>query len=304
MKTNSTFRYLLPGLLICLGTLLMPFSLEAQRKGGSRQAGGKEKSGTAKPASGNKATARPAEGNKENTRTSTGNKNNSSTGNKTNVSTGNKTNVSTGNKTNVSTGNKTNVNVNNSKNVNVNVNNSRSTVVIANPRPYPRPPYAYGGHSYYAYHPYHYHPYTPYHYGPPVGFFIATMAATAIIVTVASQQYHYDQGVYYVSSNGGYTAVPAPVGATITTLPPGSQTVVINETTNNYYYGGTYYEKKPEGYTVVPPTAGAVVEKLPEGGKEEKIGEVTYVKVGETYYQPITQDGKSMYEVVDVKTDQ
>jgi hypothetical protein len=95
--------------------------------------------------------------------------------------------------------------------------------------------------------------------------------------------------------------VPAPVGATITTLPPGSQTVVINETTNNYYYAGTYYEKKPDGYTVVPPTAGCVVEKLPEGGKEEKIGEVTYVKVGDVYYQPITKDGKDMYEVVDVK---
>ena len=189
---------------------------------------------------------------------------------------------------------------------NVNVNVNKSTVVVANPRPYPRPPYAYGGHSYYAYHPYHYHPYTPYHYGPvwhPVGFFITTMAVTAMIVTVANQQYHYDQGVYYVASSNGYTVVPAPVGATITTLPPGSQTVVINETTNNYYYGGTYYEKKPEGYTVVPPTAGAVVENLPEGGKEVKVGEVTYVQVGETYYQPIVQDGKNVYEVVDVKAD-
>ena len=175
---------------------------------------------------------------------------------------------------------------------------------MANPRPYPRPPHAYGGHSYYAYHPYHYHPYHPHVWGPvwhPWGFFVATMAATAIIVTVASQQYHYDQGVYYVTSGSGYTVVPAPVGATVVSLPPGSQTVVINETTNNYYYGGTYYEKKPEGYVVVPPTAGAVVENLPEGGKEVKLGEVTYVQVGETYYQPIVQDGKNMYEVVDVK---
>jgi hypothetical protein len=130
------------------------------------------------------------------------------------------------------------------------------------------------------------------------------MAATAIIVTVANQQYHYDQGVYYVSTNGGYTVVPAPVGATVTTLPPGYQTVVINETTNNYYYGGTYYEKGDKGYTVVPPTAGSVVENLPDGGKEVKIGEITYVKVGETYYQPIEQNGKNMYEVVDVEEDQ
>lgn len=71
--------------------------------------------------------------------------------------------------------------------------------------------------------------------------------------------------------------------------------MVINETTNNYYFGGTYYEKKPEGYVVVPPTAGAVAENLPEGGKE--------VKVGETYYQPIEQNGKPMFEVAEVKED-
>jgi hypothetical protein len=122
-----------------------------------------------------------------------------------------------------------------------------------------------------------------------------------MIVTIENQKYYYEQGVYYAPSNGGYVVVPAPAGATVTTLPQGSQTVVINETTNNYYYGGTYYEKSGSGYVVVPPTAGTVVENLPEGGKEAKIGEVTYVKVGDTYYQPIEQNGKNMYEVVEIK---
>jgi hypothetical protein len=31
------------------------------------------------------------------------------------------------------------------------------------------------------------------------------------------------------------------------------------------------------------------------------MGDVTYVKLGETYYQPIQQNGKSMYEVVNVE---
>ena len=84
------------------------------------------------------------------------------------------------------------------------------------------------------------------------------------------------------------------------TIPDGAQTVVVNQTTN-YYYGGTYYEKSDKGYTVVAPIAGTVVEKLPEGGEEVKIGDQTYVKVGETYYQPIQKDGKNMYEVVEVK---
>lgn len=189
-------------------------------------------------------------------------------------------------------------------NVNINVDNSRNTTVRRNTNVhYNRPPYRYGGHSYYCYHPYHYHPYTPYYWGPvwhPWGFFVATMAVTAVAISVNNATYHYDNGVYYAPSNGGYTVVAAPVGATVQTIPSNSQTVVVNETTNNYYYGGTYYEKSDKGYTVVPPTAGCVVESLPEGGEEVKIGDVTYVKVGETYYQPIEKNGKDLYEVVDV----
>ena len=46
-----------------------------------------------------------------------------------------------------------------------------------------------------------------------------------------------------------------------------------------------------------------MVESLPEGGKEVQIGDQTYVQVGETYYQPIERNGKSMYEVVEVKAE-
>ena len=219
-----------------------------------------------------------------------------------NINTGDK-NINAGNKVNIDNSKKNvNVNIDNSKDIKI--NNERNTVVRGNNRPYGRPPYAYGGHSYYSYHPYYYHPYRPYSWGPtwhPWGFFAATLATTAIIMTVNNQQYHYDQGVYYVPSNGGYTAVAAPVGATITTLPTGAQPVVVNETTNNYYYGGTYYEQSADGYTVVPPTAGTIVPNLPDGGEEVKLGDVTYVKVGDTYYQPFQQDGKDVYEIVEVK---
>ena len=222
----------------------------------------------------------------------------------TNVNSNKNVHVNQNNNVNVNHNKNVNVHVNSSKNVHV--HNSRGVVVIHNPRPYPHPPYVYAGHRYYCYHPYVYHPYHPFFWGPvwhPWGFFVATMAVTAMIITVESQQYHYDQGVYYVSTTGGYTVVPAPIGATVTTLPPATQTVVVTETTNNYYYGGTYYEKTDKGYTVVAPTAGTVVENLPEGGKEEKIGDITYVKVGETYYQPIKKDGKDMYEVVFIEDD-
>ena len=65
--------------------------------------------------------------------------------------------------------------------------------------------------------------------------------------------------------------------------------------------GGAFYEKSSDGYKVVPPTAGAIVSNLPEGGEEVKIGDQTYVKFGETYYQPSQSNGKNVYEVVQVK---
>ncbi len=238
------------------------------------------------------------------------NNNNNSIGDKKNnfSNSGNKTNNigSNNKKINIDNSRK-NIKIDNSTNINIGSNNRGNNVVRRNNyRPYARPPYIYGGFRYRCYNPFFFHPYRPFFWGPvwhPWGFFVAALATTAIIVSIENQQYHYDQGVYYTQSSGGYTVVQAPVGATITTLPANSEKVVVNETVNNYYYGGTYYEKSEKGYTVVPPTAGTVVEHLPEGGKEVKIGEITYVKVGDIYYQPIQKDGKDMYEVVDVEED-
>ncbi len=291
-----------------------------------------------------------------------GDRNNVSNSGNRNINAGNKNNV--GNKVNIDNSKKNvNINVDNSKNIRVNNSHNRNTVVRRgnNYRPYARPPYRYGGYRYNCYRPYFYHPYRPFVWGPrwhPWGFFVATLATTAIILSVQNDmdipanndlvaapvfdnsyypgrettmpvtaavfnmdnqyyndnkagqafsvnkdQYYYDDGVYYTKADGGYTVVPAPVGATIKTLPSGYETVKIDETTTNYYYGGAFYEKSTGGYTVVPPTAGAVVANISEGGEEVKMGDVTYVKIGETYFQPIKEDGKDVYEVADVEED-
>jgi hypothetical protein len=175
-----------------------------------------------------------------------------------------------------------------------------------------RPPYRYGGFGYYCHRPYFYHPYRPFYWGPvwhPWGWFVATLATTAIIVSIDGQkdddnQVYYDQGVYYTKTNGGYEVIQAPVGATVESLPKETEKVKVDETTNNYYYGGAYYEKGEMGYTVVPATAGTIVPHLPEGGEEVKIGDVTYVQFGETYYQPIQVDGQDMYEIVEVREEE
>jgi hypothetical protein len=309
MITQSTTIRISLVTLLSLFMALQP--VEAQRmnhgtpqRSASRPTGASNRSingGSVKSPS--RQVAKPSVQNKPVSTANAGNRTteqNRNINNKTSV--GNKTNV--GNKVAVDNSRKNvNVNIDNSRDVNIH-NNNNTVVRHNNYRPYTRPPYVYGGHRYYCHYPYYYHPYHAFYWGPvwhPWGFFMATLATTAIIVSIENQQYYYDQGVYYIASDGGYTVIQAPIGATITTLPPATQTVVVNETTNNYYYGGTYYEKSDGGYTVVPPTAGTIVENLPEGGEEVKIGDVTYVKFGETYYQPIQKDGKDVYEVVQIE---
>jgi len=251
---------------------------------------GSSGSGVKKPAN---TVTRPSNTTKVGDRTTNTNRNN-------NNNIGNRNTNISGNTVNRNRNN-VNINVNNS----IHVQNNRNTIVRPGVRPYVRPPYVYGGYRYRAYNPYYFHPYRPFYWGPvwhPWGFFVATLAVTAIVVSVESTQYHYDQGVWYTPTSGGYTAVPAPVGGTVNNIPSGAETVNTG-TVNNYYYGGTYYEKDGSTYKVVAPTAGTLVDNLPEGGEEVTIGDVKYVKFGETYYQPVQVDGKNKYEVVQVEED-
>lgn len=340
-------------------TILLPFQqLSAQAK---------------KPAAKKPATSKPA-ANKPDANRSVPNKPDAKSQNVSKPSVNKSDNKSVGNRdAGIGTpGGKTNnVNIDNSKkNVNVNVdnskdihvNNSRNTSVRRNTRPYSRPPHIYGGYRYRAYNPYFYHPYRPFFWGPrwhPWGFFIATLAATAIIVSIVDNdmdmpgdfdmatnfnsgfgfypgeiqpslsgpaftsyrdyqdnsmylsgnaralydgEYYYDEGVFYLKGNGGYTVVSAPIGGKIKTLPSGYETITVDDAgTKNYYYGGAFYVKSGDGYKVVAPLAGSVVENVSEGGEEVKMGDVTYIKFGDTFFQPIQKDGKDMYEVVDVE---
>ena len=258
--------------------------------------------------------------------------------------TGNTNNV--GNKVSIDNSKKNvNINVDNSKDIRV--NNSRNTAVrhAPNYRPYIRPPYRYGGRVYFCYHPYFYHPYRPFVWGPmwhPWGFFVATLATTAIIVSIVDndlpdlpvavqmdgayaqsgpysammvnsdgalmevplgQDYYYDEGVFYLKMEGGYTVVAGPVGAVVPKLPSGYETAKLDDGSTNYYFGGTFYVKDAKGYKVVAPTAGTVVEHLPDGGEEVQLGDVKYVKLGDIYFQPIQQDGKNVYEIASVEED-
>lgn len=80
-----------------------------------------------------------------------------------------------------------------------------------------------------------------FHGGPP---------GLAPIIQVGALAYLFVDGLFYRHGPKGYIVAPAPIGGTITTLPPGTVLVTID---GNLYYtcSGTFYQKVPEGYAVV-----------------------------------------------------
>jgi hypothetical protein len=150
-------------------------------------------------------------------------------------------------------------------------------------------------------HPYYYHPYRPSYWGPnwhPFGFFLSSLAANALLFTLANQQYYYEDGCYYEPSpNGGYTVVPPPIGAIVPNLPQGYETTMVGNDTF-YYYGGAFYVDNGQGYQVVAAPPGAVITQLPVGAVEQAVNGDMYMVYNNVYYQPISQDGQDAYEVV------
>jgi|ERR1700722_13794370 len=149
-------------------------------------------------------------------------------------------------------------------------------------------------------HPYYYHPYRPYYWGPhwhPLGFFLGALAADAIFFNFNNQRYYYDDGCYYLPSNGGYSVVPAPIGATVGSLPDGYETTMVGNDTY-YYFGGAFYVAVDGGYQVVAAPPGAVITQLPVGAVEQQINGQDLLVYNNVYYSPISQDGQDAYEVV------
>jgi hypothetical protein len=123
------------------------------------------------------------------------------------------------------------------------------------------------------------------------------MFVTAVMISVANQNYYYHEGVYYSPSNSGYVVVTAPVGASVTELPADFTSVLVTGV-NYYYYGGTFYVLSGTSYVVVDAPVGAVVTNLPEGAEEVDVDGVKLLKFNGAFYQPVSQNGDDAFEVV------
>jgi hypothetical protein len=151
-------------------------------------------------------------------------------------------------------------------------------------------------------HAYVYHPFHPYYWGHnwhPLGYVSVSLATDAILLSIANNQYYYDEGVYYQPAPGGYSVVPAPIGAIVSSLPPGSETTMVGDD-YYYYYGGAFYVNTGNSFQVVTAPFGAVVTQIPDGATQQDINGESYLVYNNTYYQPISQDGQDAYQVVQV----
>jgi len=150
--------------------------------------------------------------------------------------------------------------------------------------------------------PYAYHPYHPYYWGPrwhPFGFFLGALTADAIMLSIDGSAYYYDDGVYYSPYNGGYQAVAPPIGAVVSYLPSGFETIPMGDDTY-YYYGGVFYVSQGGSYRVVPAPVDAIVTQIPEGATEQNINGQSYLLYNNTYYIPVSSNGQDAYQVVQV----
>ncbi|RKZ66452.1 MAG: hypothetical protein DRQ48_10755 [Gammaproteobacteria bacterium] len=123
------------------------------------------------------------------------------------------------------------------------------------------------------------------------------MAVTAVIVSINNQQYHYDNGVYYTQSSGGYTVVNPPTNIVVNTLPEGAENITLDGA-SYMYFGGAFYIKENGKYKVIDAPDGAVITNIPEGAEEVEIEDEKYVFYNYTYFKPFSQNGKDMYQVV------
>lgn len=92
---------------------------------------------------------------------------------------------------------------------------------------------------------------------PRPGFRIHVLPRAYLALQVGALTYFFLDGIFYRPDVNGYVVVPAPVGATVTTL-PANATYFTHNGTVYYTYAGVYYQKVDGGYMVVAKPQGTI----------------------------------------------
>lgn len=114
-----------------------------------------------------------------------------------------------------------------------------------------------------------------------------------------ARNYHFNNGIYYLSTGRGYQVVKAPVGLRIKRL-PASTVVVKGPKTKYWFHSGTYYRisSANDGYEVVEPEVGLVVPNIPRDHYEEvKVDGNRYLACNDILYVEVRTNGRLNYRI-------
>lgn len=115
----------------------------------------------------------------------------------------------------------------------------------------------------------------------------------------SNSQYYYGSGIFYIYNQGGYVAVPAPIGYTVPDIPYNSKKIIYHNEPYYYYSGNFFIENQNNYYTTVEPPVGMTISEVPQNSIMQNNGNGDIVfRYGHTYYQPIYVYGMIYYRII------
>lgn len=135
--------------------------------------------------------------------------------------------------------------------------------------------------------------------GMMLGSSMATLPRQYSTVMVEGTPYYYSNGAYLTQTQGttGYTLVPPPPGAVVTSLPSNCSPAYLGPQTFNDC-GGAFYLKVEGGYKVVHPPTGIQINNIPSGAVAKQVNDTLYFEYGGVWYQPFYGGSDVIYRVV------
>jgi hypothetical protein len=135
--------------------------------------------------------------------------------------------------------------------------------------------------------------------GMMMGASMATLPRQYTTVMVEGTPYYYANGAYLTQTQGttGYTLVPPPPGAVVTSLPSNCSPVYLGPQTFNDC-GGAFYQNVDGGYKVVRPPSGIQINSIPSGAVAKQVNNTPYFEYGGVWYQPFYGGSDVIYRVV------
>ena len=135
--------------------------------------------------------------------------------------------------------------------------------------------------------------------GMMLGASMSTLPRQYTTVVVEGTPYYYANGAYLTQTQGasGYTLVPPPPGAVVTSLPSNCSPVYLGPQTFNDC-GGAFYQNVDGGYKVVRPPTGIQINSIPSGAVAKQVNNTQYFEYGGVWYQPFYGGSDVIYRVV------